>query len=106
MGGLIFFDRVLPIASDDFFMFGMSEIIINFTSLITTFISIFYETMPDKFYFLLEFLILISAIIIDYFIIKISLRGTIAFSSPRLPIKKFLYFCLSLLIFNCKKKFN
>lgn len=106
MGGLIFFDRVLPIASDDFFIFGMSELIINSTSLITTFISLFYDTLPDKFYFLLEFLILISTIIVDYFIIKISLRGTIAFSSPRLPIKKFLYICLFLLILNCKKIFN
>ncbi|KAI8900148.1 hypothetical protein BC833DRAFT_582816 [Globomyces pollinis-pini] len=108
MPGLILFNRILPFASDDFWVLGVSHLILHIILLginlylVTNFPSACNSSI--WFYLLLVCTLLACESILDTVIIITSSSGTIANEYPRRHLSKYLYAAISFMIiqFGCQ----
>jgi len=95
------FRRILPLASDDFFIYGFIHFLINITAIfIVSFLISRYSAkcLDVNYYLIIQLVIIILDTILDSFIMWISLQGTIAYSKPRRHMSTLLYIAILILI--------
>lgn len=106
MPKLVFFNKHLNIGSDDFVFSGSFEVLLRSFGLIFTFVE-FLQYLHDfecssghlvHSYLTGLMIIFALTILLDYLIVRISMRGTIMNDAPRKSINTFLYIRLLVLV--------
>ncbi|KAJ3272309.1 hypothetical protein HDV01_005743 [Terramyces sp. JEL0728] len=101
MGRLVLFNRSMLFGSDDCVLLGITKLILDLIVVIAT-VNLTFQypstCSPNKYYYLIiENILLFIDIIIDFMIFWTSLQGTVAYSTPRKHMPKFLYMSISMI---------
>ncbi|KAJ3319368.1 hypothetical protein HDV06_006395 [Boothiomyces sp. JEL0866] len=102
MGRLVLFNRSMLFASDDCVLLGVIKLILDAIVLVAIInLTLHYPTntcSKDKYnYLIIEDILLSVDIIIDFMIFWTSLQGTVAYSTPRKHMPKYLYCSIAMI---------